>query len=47
MANFILKMTLIGSSTFCFEIVGDILPQCSQKQYHLTELYWYPIYCLP
>ena len=32
-------MNLIGSSTFCFEIPGDILLQCSQNQYHLTELY--------
>ena len=37
--NFILKMNLIGSSTFCFEIPGDILLQCSQNQYHLTKLY--------
>ena len=39
MTNFILKMNFIGSSTFCFEIPGDILLQCSQNQYHLTELY--------
>ena len=32
-------MNLIGSSTFCFEIPGDILLQCSQNQYHLTKLY--------
>ena len=31
--NFILKMNLIGISTFCFEIPDDILLQCSQKQY--------------
>ena len=37
--NFILKMNLIGGSTFCFEIPGDILLQCSQNQYHLTELH--------
>ena len=37
--NFILKMNLIGSSTFYSEIPGDILLQCSQNQYHLTELY--------
>ena len=37
--NFILKMNLIGSSTFWFEIPGDILLQCSQNQYHLSELY--------
>ena len=40
-------MNLIGSSTFCFEIPGDILLQCSQNQYHLTELIAYPIYRLP
>ena len=39
MTNFILKMNLIGSSTFYFEIPGDIFLQCSQNQYHLTELY--------
>ena len=32
-------MNLIGSSTFCFEITGDILLQRSQNQYHITELY--------
>ena len=32
-------MNLIGSSAFYFEIPGDILLQCSQNQYHLTELY--------
>ena len=32
-------MNLIGSSAFCFEIPGDILLQCLQNQYHLTELY--------
>ena len=32
-------MNLIGNSTFCFEIPGDILLQFSQNQYHLTELY--------
>ena len=37
--NFFKKMNLTGSSTFCFEITGDILLQCSQNQYHLTELY--------
>ena len=31
-------MNLIGSSTFCFKIPGDILRQCSKNQYHLTEL---------
>ena len=31
-------MNLIGSSTFCFKIPGDILHQCSKNQYHLTEL---------
>ena len=40
-------MNLIGSSTFCFEIPGDILLQRSQNQYHLTELIAYPIYLLP
>ena len=30
---------LCSSSTFCFEIPGDILLQCAQNQYHLTELY--------
>ena len=32
-------MNLISSSTFCFEIPGDILLQCLQNQYHLTKLY--------
>ena len=32
-------MNLISSSTFGFEIPGDTLLQCSQNQYHLTELY--------
>ena len=32
-------MNLIGSGTFCFEIPGDTLLQCSQNQYHLTELH--------
>ena len=33
------KMNLIGSRTFCFKTPGDTLLQCSQNQYHLTELY--------
>ena len=40
-------MNLIGSSTFCFQIPGDILLQRSQNQYHLTELIAYPIDLLP
>ena len=33
--SFISKNNLIGSSTFCFEIPGDILFPCSQNQYRL------------